>query len=64
MGVIGSSGGGYATVNPTQGDPMGQALQNVENSAFKYNAMKMSDEKNLQDAEQEIRNAERKRPRA
>jgi type II secretory pathway pseudopilin PulG len=40
MGVIGSSGGGYATVNPTQGNPMGEALQNVENSAFKYNAQR------------------------
>ena len=59
-GVIGSSGGGYATVNPTQGNPMGEALQNVENSAFKYNAMKMSDEKNRQDAEQEMRNARAK----
>ena len=44
MGVIGSSGGGYATVNPTQGDPMGQALQNVENSAFKYNAQRAEKE--------------------
>jgi len=51
-GVIGSSGGGYAMVNPTQGDPMGQALQNVENSAFKYNAQRMSNEQNRQDAEQ------------
>ena len=50
-GVIGSSGGGYATVNPTQGNPMGEALQNVENSAFKYNAQRMSDEKTRQDAE-------------
>jgi hypothetical protein len=37
-GVIGSSGGGYATVNPTQGNPLGEALQNVENSAFGYRA--------------------------
>ena len=44
VGVIGSSGGGYATVNPTQGDPMGQALQNVENSAFKYNAQRTEKE--------------------
>jgi hypothetical protein len=52
MGVIGSSGGGYAMVNPTQGNPMGEALQNVENSAFKYNAQRMSNEQNRQDAEQ------------
>lgn len=51
-GVIGSSGGGYAMVNPTQGNPMGEALQNVENSAFKYNAQRMSNEQNRQDAEQ------------
>lgn len=44
MGVIGSSGGGYATVNPTQGNPMGEALQNVENSAFKYNAIRSEKE--------------------
>jgi hypothetical protein len=37
-GVIGSSGGGFATVNPTQGNPMSDALQNVENSAFRYRA--------------------------
>lgn len=60
MGVIGSSSGGYATVNATQGDPMGQALQNVENSAFKYNAMRMNEEKSRQDAEQERRNARAK----
>lgn len=59
-GVIGSSGGGYATVNPTQGNPMGEALQNVENSAFKYNAMRMNEEKSRQDAEQERRNARAK----
>lgn len=60
MGVIGSSGGGYATVNPTQGDPIGQALQNVENSAFKYNAQRTADEKTRQDAEQERRNTRSK----
>lgn len=59
-GVIGSSGGGYATVNPTQGNAMGEALQNVENSAFKYQSMRMNDEKNRQDAEQERRNARSK----
>ena len=31
---------------------MGEALQNVENSAFKYNAQRMSNEQNRQDAEQ------------
>lgn len=44
MGVIGSSGGGYATVNPTQGNPMGDALANIENSAFKYRAEKREED--------------------
>lgn len=60
MGVIGSSGGGYATVNPTQGNPMGEALQNVENSAFRYNAQRMNNEQARQNAEQERRNARAK----
>lgn len=38
-GVIGGSAG-YATVNPTQGNPIGDALANVENSAFRYRAEK------------------------
>jgi len=59
-GVIGSSGGGYATVNPTQGNPMGEALQNVENSAFRYNAQRMNNEQARQNAEQEKRNARTK----
>lgn len=36
MAVIGTSSGGYATVDPIQGNPIGNAMQNVENSAFKY----------------------------
>ena len=43
-GVIGGPAG-YATVNPTQGDPIGQAMANVENSAFKYKALKQEEDK-------------------
>lgn len=53
-GVIGTSGGGYATVNPTQGNPLGEALTIVENSAFKYNALRQEKAK----AKQDQRNAE------
>lgn len=49
MGVIGSSSGGYATVNPTQGNPLGEALTNVENSAFKYNALRQQKAKDEQE---------------
>lgn len=59
-GVIGSSGGGYATVNPTQGDPMGQALQNVENSAFKYNAMRREEDQLEASRQQSARDARTK----
>jgi len=60
MGVIGSSGGGYATVNPTQGNPMGEALQNVENSAFKYNAIKREEEQAKLQAERELQENRRR----
>ncbi len=59
-GVIGSSGGGYATVNPTQGNAMGEALQNVENSAFKYNAIRREEAQNEASQQQLIRNAKDK----
>lgn len=42
-GVIGGSAG-YATVNPTQGNPIGDALANVENSAFRYRAEKREED--------------------
>jgi hypothetical protein len=54
MGVIGTSGGGYATVLPTQGNPIGDAMANVENSAFRYSAQKMAKEKMKQDAERDL----------
>lgn len=59
-GVIGSSGGGYATVNPTQSNPMGEALQNVENSAFKYNAIKREEEQAKLQAERELQENRRR----
>lgn len=40
MAVIGTGSGGYAMVNPIQGNPIGDALSNVENSAFRYRAEK------------------------
>ena len=54
MGVIGTSAGGYATVLPTQGNPIGEAMSNVENSAFRYSAQKMAKEKAKQDAERDL----------
>lgn len=54
MGVIGTSAGGYATVLSTQGNPMGDAMANVENSAFKYRELKMSKDKAKQDAERDL----------
>ena len=51
-GVIGGPAG-YATVNPTQGNPMGEAMANVENSAFKYKAHKQ-DEDQLEAARQKV----------
>lgn len=54
MGVIGTSAGGYATVLPTQGDPIGNAMSNVENSAFRYSAQKMAKDKMKQDAERDL----------
>lgn len=60
MGVIGSSGGGYATVNPTQGNPMGEALQNVENSAFKYNAIKRENQQAEAEQQKALRDAKDK----
>ncbi len=60
MGVIGSSGGGYATVNPTQGNAMGEALQNVENSAFKYNAIRREEAQNEASQQKAIRDAKDK----
>ena len=54
MAVIGTSGGGYATVLPTQGNPIGEAMANVENSAFRYSAQKMAKEKAKQDAERDL----------
>jgi hypothetical protein len=59
-GVIGSSGGGYATVNPTQGNAMGEALQNVENSAFKYNAMRREEDQLEASRQQSARDARTK----
>lgn len=59
-GVIGSSGGGYATVNPTQGNAMGEALQNVENSAFKYNAIKREEDQLEASRQQSARDARTK----
>ena len=43
-GVIGGAAG-YATINPIQGNPIGEAMYNVENSAFKYNAQRIADER-------------------
>lgn len=60
MGVIGSSGGGYATVNPTQGNPMGEALQNVENSAFKYNAIRRENQQAEAEQQKALREAKDK----
>lgn len=60
MGVIGSSGGGYATVNPTQGNAMGEAMQNVENSAFKYRAEKREQEQIKSQEEREIQENRRR----
>ena len=54
MAVIGTSAGGYATVLPTQGNPIGEAMSNVENSAFRYSAQKMAKEKAKQDAERDL----------
>jgi len=54
MGVIGTSAGGYATVLPTQGNPIGEAMSNVENSAFRYSAQKMAKDKMKQDAERDL----------
>jgi hypothetical protein len=59
-GVIGSSGGGYATVNPTQGNAMGEALQNVENSAFKYNAIRREEDQLEASRQQSARDARTK----
>lgn len=59
MAVIGGAGG-YATVTPIQGNPIGEAMQNVENSAFKYNAQRIADERTRQEAakaEQELRDS-------
>lgn len=55
-GVIGSSGGGYATINPTQGNPIANAMQDVEHSAFEYSAQKMANQR----AQQEAQEAQRK----
>lgn len=41
--VIGGPAG-YAMVNPTQGNPIGAALANVENSAFRYREEKREDQ--------------------
>lgn len=41
--VIGGPAG-YAMVNPTQGNPMGAALANVENSAFRYREEKREEQ--------------------
>lgn len=54
MAVIGTSAGGYATVLPTQGNPIGEAMSNVENSAFRYSAQKMAKDKMKQDAERDL----------
>jgi len=59
-GVIGSSGGGYATVNPTQGNAMGEALQNVENSAFRYNSIKREEEQVKLQTERELKENRRR----
>lgn len=59
-GVIGSSGGGYATVNPTQGDPMGQALANIENTAFKYRAEKREQDQIKTQSERQVREDRRR----
>jgi hypothetical protein len=60
MGVIGGAGG-FATVNPTQGNPIMEGMQNAENSAFKYNAQRIADEKLKQDAIQSGRDLKDKR---
>jgi NACalpha-BTF3-like transcription factor len=56
MAVIGSNSGGYATVNPTQGNAVGDALSNVENSALRFryeqrekDRVKLQAEKDLSD---------------
>lgn len=54
MGVIGSSGGGYATVNPTQGNPMGDALANIENTAFRYKAEKREQDQIKSQSERQL----------
>ncbi len=43
MAVIGGPAG-YATVNPTQGNPLGEAMASVESSAFKYRAMRQEED--------------------
>ena len=63
MAVIGTSSGGYATVNPVDGNPIGNAMQNVENSAFKYRAEKREEdqlEAQRAKAEKDARDAEAK----
>lgn len=59
MGVIGTSAGGYATVLPTQGNPMGDAMANVENSAFRYRELKMAKDRAKQDAERDLQDQRR-----
>lgn len=54
MGVIGTSAGGYATVLPTQGNPMGDAMANVENSMFRFKAQKIADERTKLEAENDL----------
>jgi len=60
MALIGGAGG-YATVNPIQGNPIGEAIQNVENSAFKYNAQRIADNKLRQGAIQSEQDLKDKR---
>ena len=55
MGVLGGAGG-YATVTPIQGNPIGESMQNVENSAFKYNAQRIADERTRIEEEQNAQN--------
>jgi hypothetical protein len=57
MPVIGGAAG-YATMNPTQGNPIGDALAGVENTAFKYRAERLAEgrlEQDRKNSEQDVR---------
>lgn len=59
MGVIGGAAG-YATVNPTQGNPMGEALSNVENSAFRYKSLQNEEQQVKAKAERDLQEGRRR----